>query len=121
MTAPPEPSRPGYTGLVVDARGLGFKPTLKPELYAGDDLVYPGPGLDADTAARQGLARYYRDLSQAQQSPLVGDLPMTVKAGALRPGKDGALALDSEASTILRDLAMSSGGFLDSARVVIVF
>ena len=70
------------TGLIVDARGAGFTPTLRPRLMHGDEVVYPSPGVDHAVGTRQGYVRYYRDLAQAQQSDPAGTAPYTVHARA---------------------------------------
>ena len=75
--APPAPLDTPYTGLVVDARGTGFQPCLRPRILGedggdGQAIFYPGPDVDQATAVRSGYVRYYRDLAQAQQSDAAG-------------------------------------------------
>ena len=119
--APPLPERTGYTGLVIDARNMGFKPSLRPELHGQDSLLYPGPNADTETAVRRGYVRYYTKLDQAQQSELVGDLPLTVKAASLHQGRTGALTLPDREARQLESILAAPGNFLDRCNVVIVF
>jgi|GEM_PF-1519666 len=119
--AAPQVPGGGYTGLVVDARGLGFKPSLKPELYGPSGLLYPGPNVDTAATAKRGFVRFYRNLDQAQQSKLVGGLPNTVKAVGLVDGKAGSLQLEPAAAESLKLLLATPSNFLDAGNVVVVF
>lgn len=105
------------TGLIVDARGAGFTPTLRPRLMHGGEVVYPSPGVDHAIGTRQGYVRYFRDLAQAQQSDPAGAAPYTVQARA----QDGDLALSDEDAAFLRAVEATPGNFLDQCRVVVVF
>lgn len=125
--APPAPPAPApalaaaaqaFTGLVVDARGTDFAPSLRPALTAGSERIYPGPAVDAAIAVRRGFVRYYRDLSKAQQSREVGAAPKTVKAAS---GNPGTLALTTADAELLRQVLAQPGNFLDQCKVVVVF
>ena len=107
----------GATGLIVDARGAGFTPTLRPRLMHGGEVVYPSPGVDHAVGARRGYVRYFRDLAQAQQSDPAGAAPYTVHART----RDGDLALSDEDAAFLRAVEATPGNFLDQCRVVVVF
>ncbi|MEW5773445.1 MAG: hypothetical protein AB1916_07950 [Thermodesulfobacteriota bacterium] len=107
-----------FTGLVVDARGTEFAPSLKPGLFAGKEQLYPGPAVDQSLAVRRGVVRYYRDLAKAQQSREVGASPKTVKAAS---GSPGALDLDPADAALLRAVLAQPGNFLDQCKVVVVF
>lgn len=107
-----------FTGLVVDARGTGFAPSLKPTFMEGAEQLYPGPALDQAVAVRRGLVRYYRDLGKAQQSREVGATPKTVKAAS---GSPGTLDLAPADAALLRAVLAQPGNFLDQCKVVVVF
>ncbi len=112
-----------YTGLVVDARGTGFKPCLRPRILGPDpasgQALYPGPGVDEAVAVRQGFVRYYRDLAQAQQSAVAGHTPRTVKA--LPATMDGDLRVSDQDAELLRQAMAAPGSFLSTCKVVVVF
>ncbi len=107
-----------FTGLVVDARGTGFAPSLAPTFMQGAEQLYPGPALDQAVAVRRGLVRYYRDLGKAQQSREVGATPKTVKAAS---GSPGSLDLAPTDAALLRAVLAQPGNFLDQCKVVVVF
>ncbi|NCC25371.1 MAG: hypothetical protein EOM25_09280 [Deltaproteobacteria bacterium] len=122
VSAPtPTISVPSYTGLVIDARGVGFKPCLKPLVYDGlQTQIYPGEYVDADTAVRSGYVRYYSALASAEQSGITGDLPMKAKAVSIGIGGAGTLVLGPEDADILASVIRAGGGFLSRCKVAIV-
>jgi hypothetical protein len=114
-------NRAGYTGLVIDARDTGFKPCLRPNIFGNSKLLYPGAYVDRHIAVRQGYARFYRDLRQAQQSSMVGNLPYTVKAANTLKGSSRTLFLPDTASNELFAIIADSTNFMSRCKVVIVF
>jgi uncharacterized coiled-coil protein SlyX len=114
-------ARPGlYTGLVIDARGLGFRPCLKPEVYGAGKQVYPSADVDRSNAVRKGYIRYYRQVTRAQKSKRVGSLPLTIRATGTGQGTR-SLEIAPEDAQTLNAMAGHSGNFLARCQVVIVF
>jgi hypothetical protein len=77
------PAAPGqlYTGLIVDARGLGIKPAMAPKILNEDSKeVYGSAWVRRDYAVREGMAGYLKDPVQARTNPRVTDKPLMVKA-----------------------------------------
>jgi hypothetical protein len=120
-SGPVSGNQAGYTGLVIDARGTGFKPCLRPNIFGKSKLIYPGSYVDRHIAVRQGYARFYRDLRQAQQSSMVGKLPYTIKAAGTITGSSRTLLLPDAASSELFAIIDDSTNFMSRCRVVIVF
>ncbi len=109
-----------FTGLVIDARGIDFKPCLKPDIVGKDLVLYPGDYIDLDAAVTGGYVRYYRDLSMAQQNDRVGTLPMTIKAIGTRP--DGrSLVISAPDYDLLKEISTSGENFLGQCRITVVF
>jgi hypothetical protein len=76
------PHRPaaGYTGLVVDARGLGVRPALCPRLLGEDGSEVFGPALvSRESAVQRGLAAYAAALPQGGEAR-TGKRPLVVRA-----------------------------------------
>jgi hypothetical protein len=70
-----------YTGLIVDARGLGIKPAMAPKILNEDGKeVYGSAWVSRDYAVREGMVGYLKDPIQAQTNPRVTDKPLMVKA-----------------------------------------
>jgi hypothetical protein len=83
LTGTPAPATPGqvYTGLIVDARGLGVKPAMAPKILNEDGKeVYGSAWINRDYAVREGMVGYLKDPVQAQTNPRVTDKPLMVKA-----------------------------------------
>lgn len=111
---------PSYTGLVIDARNIKFKPCLKPEIVFQGKLVYPGGYVNLDRAIRSGYIRYYRKIESAQQSVQVGNMPLTIAAGESGLGQ-GSLEIDADAYQILNTVKKEVDNFMAQCKVVIVF
>lgn len=119
----PEPApaaAPVYTGMVVDARGLGARPAMSPKIVdeAGAE-VYGSMIVDKTYAVSQGISGYARDLTAAQGNQRVTSNPLTVKGlGAEGAGKADIKISNEEARQI-----RSSGenlNFMKKCRVMIV-
>lgn len=111
---------PSYTSLVVDARNHAFQPSLRPNLYGEGHLLYPS-NVNPDIATSNGYIRYFRDLSQAQQSPLAGSLPFTARVMGLHNDQKSDLTLRTEDAQIIMALLQQPKNFLRECRVLIVF
>jgi len=109
-----------YTGLIVDARDTGFKPSLRPELYHQGELIYPGNYLNLSKTFQSGYVRYYNSRFQAQQSDRMGSLPLATKATGTAGG-DRGLSIDNETSKILKAVLQEPDNFMARCRVVIIF
>jgi len=126
---PPVPPRPApaggtpavaYTGLVVDARGLGVKPAMVPKVVSeGGQEVYGFSVVDRNWVIQQGMAGYAKDLRAAQAHERVTDRPLTIKGVRAT----GANSTDVVIANTDAELMLSSGtslGFLEKARVMLV-
>ncbi len=117
-STPPAPKAEGaktYTGLVVDARGLGVKPVLAPRLLdAAGKPLYGLESLSAEARAETGVAGWFSNLDEAKRAPLVGEQPLVLKAAKLK-GSD--LVLSEEGA---KQLSEADPRFLAEGRVVIV-
>lgn len=114
-------NKAGYTGLVIDARGTGFRPCLRPKIFGQSRLLYPGPYINRRTAIKQGYVRFYRNLGQAQQSSLAGTLPYTVKAANTGKGLKRTLFLPEDAGREISAIIKDDGNFMSQCKVVVVF
>jgi len=104
-----------YTGLLVDARGLGVMPMLAPRLLdASGKVLYSAEMLDAEARKDSVPARYFKGLDQATHAPALGGTPLMVKAQKAQ-GSDLVLA-DADA----RALDQLSAKVLAEGRVGIV-
>jgi hypothetical protein len=71
---PPEPAEDSYTGLVIDARGLGVKPACFPAVLDDKgEAVYGPKTVDRAAAQKDGMVHYMAAPRGADLSSLFGD------------------------------------------------
>lgn len=76
-----------YTGVVVDAAGLGLEGTFSPVIYdVNGRAIYGMRNIDKDFAISKGMVEYYNDLQTATVNSRVGANPLVVKAVSVRGG-----------------------------------
>ncbi|MDW8051740.1 MAG: hypothetical protein RMJ83_04570 [Armatimonadota bacterium] len=140
--APPEPALPrlevvrpnvpvsehaptiegNYTGLIIDARGLGVQPAMAPRILKADGTVLYGTGkFDPDLVLERGLAAYYKDLDAARADPRAGSNPLIIKAiGVYRRAvaTTDVVISDADAAKLLAENGRTK--FLEKLQVVFV-
>lgn len=109
-----------FTGLIVDARGLGIKPAMAPKVLNEDGKeVYGSAWINRDWAVREGMAGYLKDPLQAQQNPRVTDKPLLVKA--VKASGDARVdVVISNADASMIHGASQNLSFLEKCRVIIL-
>ena len=109
-----------YTGLIVDARGLGVRPAMAPKVLNEEGKeVYGSAWINRDWAVREGMAGYLKDPAQAQTNPRVTDKPLLVKAiKASGEGRTDVVISNADAGMIHG--ASQNMSFLEKCRVIIL-
>jgi hypothetical protein len=109
-----------YTGLIVDARGLGVRPAMAPKvLNETGQEVYGSAWINRDWAVREGMAGYLKDPVQAQQNPRVTDKPLLVKA--IKASGDARVdVVISNADAAMVHGATQNLSFLEKCKVIIL-
>ncbi len=109
-----------YTGLIVDATGIGIKPALAPKILdeRGREIYGPSYAKRGFFLA-QGLAAYTRNLSYAMERDRIMENPLVIRG--LRPSSEG----DSDIIISREDAGKLKGAsnnlnFLQECRVIIV-
>lgn len=114
------PTSQVYTGMVIDARGLGARPAMAPKIVdeSGKE-IYGSAMVNREFAVQQGMVGYAKDLSAAQGNNRVTDRPVTIKAlqtsGA---AKCDVVISDSDAAKLTS--AAENLSFLQKCRVMVV-
>lgn len=110
----------GPTGLVLDARGSNFIPSMSPKIRmirAG--VIYPNAKHQIARRDRgQLVSLFTRDLDTAKRHPAVGERPIVLKGLRTWGETRTEIVLGSESGGRLEGLV--SEGFLDDAGVIIV-
>ena len=116
-------SNASYTGVIIDASGLGLQPTFSPVIYDTEGrAIYGIKNLNYDSIISEGMVSYARDLESAYQSR-AGANPLVIKAVSASGGKNSSNAVNAvvtvkDADTIL--YANESSGILNNCAVVFV-
>jgi hypothetical protein len=110
----------GPTGLVIDARGSNFIPSMTPrirKLRAG--VLYPNDLQQTERRERgQLVSLFTRDLDTARRHPIVGERPIVLKAMRTFGDTRTEIVLGTDSSDSLQ--ALIDKGFLTDSGVIIV-
>jgi hypothetical protein len=116
-------NKSGYTGLIIDATGLGAEPAMGPFIIGAAKRIHPSNsiGVDPNLIVQQGPVHYVEDLDEAKaDNDRLGANPLVIEAKAAqgRPTNTDILLDDSAANKILE--ANQQGHFLEGLKVVLV-
>jgi hypothetical protein len=113
-------SSPVFTGLVVDAKGLGVRPVMVPRILdENHQEVYGSAFVSREYAVQQGMSGYARDLKEILNNHRVADHPLVVKGlKTLGPGRSEIVISNADASK-LRSTSENLY-FMKKCRVIIV-
>jgi hypothetical protein len=122
LTGTLAPATPGqlYTGLIVDARGLGVRPAMAPKVLNEDGKeVYGSAWISRDYAVREGMVGYLKDPVAAQTNPRVTDKPLMVKA--IKASGDARVdTVITNADAAMLHNAAQNLSMLEKCRVIIL-
>ena len=112
------PSSGGYTGLIIDCRGLGLKPVMSPVIKNDSGVsIYGHKNLDYDKVVAQGMADYSYDVNSGVAR--AGSNPLIIKAISLEGTLRGnPVVSTADANKILAENNISH--FLESTNVVFI-
>ena len=114
-----EVEQEGYTGVIIDASGLGLEPTFSPVIYDdGGRVIYGVENLQYDAVINEGMAGYSQSVNEGTER--AGSNPLVVKATQVRGGNNSVnkvnvvvsvadadkILLANEATQILRNCAV---------------
>ena len=106
----------GFTGLIVDCRGLGLKPVMSPVIKNADgQSIYGHANLDYDKVIELGMAAYTTDISNIARA---GSNPLVVKAVRLENHNGNPVISVADANRVL--IENSKSGFLEKLNVVFI-
>ena len=110
----------GPTGLVLDARGSNFIPSMSPKIrQLRGGVIYPNRAHQATLRERgQLVSLFTRVLDTAKRHPKVGDRPVVMKALRTFGKTRTEIVVGTDSSKRLT--ALIDKGFLDDTAVIIV-
>lgn len=109
-----------YTGLVVDARGLGIRPAMAPKVLDNrGEEVYGSKFVSREYAVDIGMVGYEKDVNRARINERVADNPVIVKCiEASGPNKTDVVVSAADATKIHN--AASNMNFLQHCKVMFI-
>jgi hypothetical protein len=115
----PEKAPDGYTGLVIDCRGLELARSMCPRLLDQTGVNLWGPStVSADLVTQRGIAGYFHAPNDLDIAMRVGKRPLVVKALRASGGKTfktDAVLSPADAETVIAENAKTL--FLDKLNV----
>lgn len=117
-------SAAAYTGVIVDASGLGLECTFAPVIYdTNGRFIYGLRELDKTYAIAHGMVAYSKDLQEATGGSRAGANPLVVTAESVRGGKNSTNPVNVVVSVEDGDAilyANEKSGMLNNRAVVFV-
>jgi len=109
-----------YTGLIVDARGLGVRPAMAPKILDEDGQeIYGSRYVSRDWAVKIGMVGYDKDLNKARANDRVAGNPLVVKAiKVVGANKSDVVVPNAVAAQIKQ--AAATQNFLDKCKVMFI-
>ncbi len=93
---PPQNTPPPFTGLIVDATGIGARPALVPKILDENRKeVFGATFASRDSAVQQGMCRYVPSLDAARRQDRVGDRPLVVKGLKTEDGRKTTIIIST--------------------------
>ncbi len=110
----------GFTGLIVDAKGLGVEPVLNPIIVSeqGHD-VYSPVFISREFAVQNGVCKYVCSMENALANTRVGDHPFVVK-GLRTQGIQNSIVVISMSDYQKLERKAERHTFLKECRVTII-
>jgi hypothetical protein len=109
-----------FTGLIVDARGLGVRPAMAPKILdeAGNE-VYGTGYVSREYAVQIGVVGYEKDLNRAKTNERVTDNPLVVKAvKASGTNKNDIVISNADAQNVVG--AAKNLNFMENCKVMVI-
>lgn len=111
----------GFSGLIVDAKGIGVKPALMPKIIDEEKReIYGSAYVSRKFAVKYGMCGYAKDLAGAQkQTDRIGKSPCVVKGLKVSGPNKADIIIAKADADLVRSVARNAR-FLSECRVIIV-
>ena len=115
-----EPTSAVYTGLIVDARGLGLRPALAPKIVDQNGMEVYGTGsVTRDYALQIGVVGYEKDLNRARANERVTNNPLVVKAVEVTGTHNTDIVISNQEANMIRASAQNLN-YLQQCKVMLI-
>ncbi|NDV19786.1 hypothetical protein GO013_10175 [Pseudodesulfovibrio sp. JC047] len=110
----------GYSGLVIDARGMRLTPALAPNVYGQDGLgVYGAFLVSRANAVNKGVVAYANTSDLTVLRERVGNNPLRVKAVSAYGSWRTDVVIESSMASLVRAV-LKAGNIVENCAVVIL-
>jgi len=115
--------KPNYSGLIIDARGLGVVPAMSPKIIdsKGNELYGTFEIIDPDYVIEYGIIGYNETLEDAKKNPRIGSNPIIIegqKAAGDREFECDVIVGIEDANKVRK--ANNADKFLQNCQVVLI-
>ena len=109
-----------FTGLIIDATGLGVRPAMAPKIIDENGNEVYGTGyVSRDYAVQIGVVGYEKDLNRAKSNERVTDNPIVVK-GIKASGSNKADIVISNMDASNVSASAKNLNFMEQCKVMII-
>ncbi|GAB4338972.1 MAG: hypothetical protein Kow0037_23440 [Calditrichia bacterium] len=116
----PTPSNVVYTGLIIDARGLGLRPALAPKVMDPNGNEIYGTGrVSREYALQIGVVGYEKELNRAKANERVTNNPLIVKATQVSGPQKTDVVISLQDAEQVRAAAQNLN-FLQQCKVMLI-
>ena len=111
---------PLFSGLIIDATGLGVEPVLNPVIVSEQGhAIYSSAFISRDFAVQNGVCKYLSSMDQALKDKRIGNNPLIFK-GLRKEGKPNTVIVISMSDYSLLEKTTERHSFLKECRIIIV-
>jgi hypothetical protein len=109
-----------YTGLIIDARGLGLRPAMAPKVVdeQGEE-IYGSRFVSREYAVDIGMVGYEKDINRAQSNERVTNNPLIVKGLKVSGPNKTDVVIGADAAASIHNAAANMN-FLQHCKVMFV-
>jgi len=122
LNQPPAGTTAGgaFTGLIIDAKGLGIRPAMAPKIMdeSGQE-IYGSKFVSREWAVQIGMVGYDKDVTRARNNDRVTANPLVVKAIKASGPNKADVVVSAASATAIRNAA-STQNFLDKCKVMFI-
>jgi hypothetical protein len=109
-----------YTGLLIDARGLGLRPAMSPKVLDENGAeIYGSVMVSREYAIQQGMAGYAKSVESAAKNSRIASTPLQVKAKEASGKARTNLVVSNDQAQEIQRLSKDSE-VLEKCKVMIV-
>jgi hypothetical protein len=119
-----DPATPDYTGIIIDARKLGIKPALYPQIFDSTGKLLYGPTTaNPDQLSSTTMIAYSRSMERAQKMERIGKNPLVLTATTVIKSQKGDITdvvINSDSAKQFTQAAVKNNLLVKAAVVLII-